>query len=327
VHEDLRGPLEAFDGDSGELASLGVRLEPCLQERQQQPEGDRLSPWLWALPLALFLIAGTWMVWRMVERSRVDAYVDRLRSEPGMVVTAVERHGGHWEISGLRDPLATDPKDLLAQAHLDPERVTARWEPFQALNPAIVMKRFDASLSPPATTKLTLEGGTIRVDGSAPQFWVDKARAFIDMLPAGSPRIDLSRLTDVQEPTYVRLRDAIEAHVITFDSNAPRPAPGQESVLDALAAELRDLIRVAKGLGFSVRVMIVGHTDSTGAEIANLALSAGRAEVVRSMLRDRGIAPESLLVRSAGIFEPVKSTAGNDDGLNRRVTFTVSTAQ
>jgi outer membrane protein OmpA-like peptidoglycan-associated protein len=319
--------LEAFDGDGGELSTLGARLEPCLQERHQQPQDDRLSPWLWALPLALFLIAGTWMVSRAVDGYRMDAYVDRLRIEPGMVVTGVERHGWRWEISGLRDPLATDPGDLLAQAHLNPRRVTARWEPFQALNAAIVMKRFDASLSPPPTARLSLDGGTIRVDGSAPQYWVDRARAFIDTLPAGSPRVDLSGLTDVQDPTYIRLRDAIEAHVISFDSNAPRPASGQESVFDALAAELRDLIRVAKGLGFSVRVMIVGHTDSTGAEIANLALSAARAEVVRSMLRDRGIAPESLLVRSAGIFEPVKSTAGADDGINRRVTFTVSTAQ
>ena len=75
----------------------------------------------------------------------------------------------------------------------------------------------------------------------------------------------------------------------------PGPAPGQEADLDVLAAEFAELSRVAKGLGFSVRVMIVGHTDDTGRETANLALSAARAEVVRSMLRARGIAPHLLL--------------------------------
>jgi OOP family OmpA-OmpF porin len=59
---------------------------------------------------------------------------------------------------------------------------------------------------------------------------------------------------------------------------------------------------VAGDLGFSVRVMIVGHTDSTGTEMANLSLSAARAEVIRSMLRARGIAPYLLLVRSAGML-------------------------
>src|SRR6185436_11014703 len=114
----------------------------------------------------------------------------------------------------------------------------------------------------------------------------------------------LSGLKDVQDPAFIRLREAIQAHVVSFDTGAPRPASGQEADLDVLAAEFTELSRVAKGLGFSVRVMIVGHTDDTGRETANLALSAARAEVVRSMLRARGIAPHLMLVRSAGTLEP-----------------------
>jgi OOP family OmpA-OmpF porin len=90
---------------------------------------------------------------------------------------------------------------------------------------------------------------------------------------------------------------------------------------------LSELIRVAKDLGFSVRVMIVGHTDATGRETVNLALSNARAEVVRSMLRARGIAPHLIAVRSAGTFEPHHTTAsGQPEATNRRVTFTVNTS-
>ncbi len=121
------------------------------------------------------------------------------------------------------------------------------------------------------------------------------------------------------------MRDAIQARTIKFDANAPRPAPGQDAELDALAGELRELIQVAGDLGFSVRVMIVGHTDSTGTEMANLSLSAARAEVVRSMLRARGIAPDLLLVRSAGMLEPMQLSAARAE-LNRSVTFNVSTS-
>ena len=34
------------------------------------------------------------------------------------------------------------------------------------------------------------------------------------------------------------MREAIQAHVVSFDTGAPRPAPGQEADLDVLAAEL-----------------------------------------------------------------------------------------
>jgi len=146
-------------------------------------------------------------------------------------------------------------------------------------------------------------------------------------MPAGAPRLDLSTLKDVQDADYVRLRSAIESHVIRFEQNDPRPMADQEPVLDGVASELRDLVRVARGLGFSVRVMIVGHADATGKDIPNMALSLGRAEVVRSMLRSRGIDPAWLDVRGAGPLEPLKPGASEDDlSMNRRVSFAVRTS-
>ncbi len=85
-------------------------------------------------------------------------------------------------------------------------------------------------------------------------------------------------------------------------------------------------MRVANRLGFSVRMMISGHADATGNETANLSLSAARAEVVRSMLKTRGIAPELLTVRSAGPPEPQSLHGVPTAALNRRVTFTVITS-
>jgi outer membrane protein OmpA-like peptidoglycan-associated protein len=325
IHEDLRIPLEEFEGDTAPLGDLATPLNGCLQQREQ-PLETRLSPWLWALPLALLVVAGSWAVLRAVEGRRVEAYLQRLREEPGVVVTGAERRDGRWYVSGLRDPLATDPSDVLAQSKLDPTHVVGHWESYQALDPAMVLKRLTATLDPPPGVRFSLDGGIIRAGGSAPQHWVERARALIAAQPAGSPKVDLTALTDIQDPTFVRLRDSIQARVIKFNANAPRPAPGQDSEFDALAGELRELIQVAGDLGFSVRVMIVGHTDSTGTEMANLSLSAARAEVIRSMLRARGIAPYLLLVRSAGMLEPMQLSVGQRMALNRRVTFHVSTS-
>jgi len=172
-----------------------------------------------------------------------------------------------------------------------------------------------------------LDGNTIRAVGTAPQHWMDRARNYIAAMPVGSPPVDMAAIKDIQDPNFVRLRDEIQARVITFDTNEPKPANGQDEAIDKVATELSELIRVAKDLGFSVRVMIVGHADATGRETVNLALSNARAEVVRSMLRARGIAPYLLLVRSAGALEPQQSAAaGQPEAMNRRVTFTVSTS-
>jgi OOP family OmpA-OmpF porin len=326
VHEELRGPLMEFDGDAAPLGDLRTRLEVCLKE-QEQPPDKGISPWLWGIPIVILLLAGWWIVQRAVEAHRVDLYVRALRGLPGVMVAGAERRDGKWHVAGLRDPLAADPAELLPGFHLDADRVIGRWEPYQALNPAIVLKRMRASLNPPPDVTLELDGATIRAHGSAPQHWVDRTRAFIAAMPVGSPVVDITAVKDVRDPTFVRLREAIQSHVIRFDLNDPRPAGGQEDVLDQVARELSELIRVARGLGFSVRVMIVGHADATGRETTNLAISAARAEVVRSMLRARGVAPDLLAVRSAGTLEPAEAEgAGQPDALNRRVTFNIGTS-
>jgi OOP family OmpA-OmpF porin len=72
-----------------------------------------------------------------------------------------------------------------------------------------------------------------------------------------------------------------------------------------------------------MRAMIIGHADATGKDAPNLALSLGRAEVVRSLLRARGIDPDLLSVRGAGTLEPTEDPAARDPSRDRRVSFTI----
>jgi outer membrane protein OmpA-like peptidoglycan-associated protein len=323
IHDQYRSSLEEFEGDSANLGDLVTPLRHDLQQ-QERPRETRLSPWLWILPLVLLLLAGGWVIQRTIVRLRVDAYVERLRQEPGIVVANAELRNGRWQISGLRDPLAADPAALLSQSRLSSKRVAFHWESYQALNPAIVLRRLAASLNPPPSVTLSLKGDTVQATGSVPQYWVERARTLVAALPAGSPKVDLSALRDVQDPEFIRLRNAIQGHVISFDSNADRPARGEDATLDAVADEFHQLMRVTRRLGFSARMMISGHADAVGNETANLSLSAARAEVVRSMLKARGIAPELLTVRSAGPLEPLLAPNGKvTAAMNRRVTFTV----
>jgi OOP family OmpA-OmpF porin len=327
IHRELRSPLEDYDGDAAPLGDLAARLDPCLKQQVQAPE-RRWSIWMYLLPLVL-VFAGGWWWWQSHQESRrVAAYVATLRQQPGIVVTGVEHEGGLWRISGLRDPLAVDTRSLMGRANLDSDSISEHWEPYVALSPGIVLRRLKASLPPLPSVRLKLDGDIVRFEGGAPPDWIEKARALARGLPAGAPRVDLSGVTDVEDPEYLRLRDAIQSALVYFDSGAPNPAVGQERTLDEVAENTRAIIDVAHRLGFSVNLAIIGHADSTGKQTSNLGLSIARAEVVRSLLRSRGIEPSLLSVRGTGTLEPLTTgEAPTDMSQNRAVSFTVNTSE
>ncbi|MCW5659581.1 MAG: OmpA family protein [Burkholderiaceae bacterium] len=97
---------------------------------------------------------------------------------------------------------------------------------------------------------------------------------------------------------------------ISFDTGRADIKPEMRPVLDQLT----------KGLDPKVQVTVVGHTDSTGSDAINDALSVERAQAVRNYLSVRGVDAQRINVQGRGSREPVASNA-NDSGRaqNRRV--------
>jgi len=87
-------------------------------------------------------------------------------------------------------------------------------------------------------------------------------------------------------------------------------------VLDQIAKTLKDHP--------DIRVMIVGHTDSTGGEAYNMQLSLRRAEAIRDYLVEQGVPMSQLMTDGKGESEPI---ASNDTergrSRNRRIEFKV----
>ena len=327
IHGQKSQALESFDGDTAPFADIRDLLAECLRS-QEKPHGKKTWALHWLfylLPVTLLSLGGYWYYQRHQDHRRFMDYIQRLQIEPGIVVTGFEKHDAFWHVTGLRDPLATDPKELVADASLDPELVLGHWELYQALHPVLVLKRIQGSLDPVSTVSFTLEKDTILAHGTAPHVWIQKARTLSRTLPPGSPALDLSAVKDAEMTEFERLRDVIQSHLLYFDYNIPKPAPGQEATIETLAAELRELAELARRSSLPVRVTVTGHADSTGKDTPNLALSVGRAEVVRSLLRAKGVDADLLSVRGAGPLEPLQTEVSESDrSRNRRVSFTVS---
>jgi outer membrane protein OmpA-like peptidoglycan-associated protein len=252
-------------------------------------------------------------------------YLGAVRAQPGVVVTETGRRDGTFLISGLRDPLAANPLDMLRPAGVDPSRVTSHWAPYESLDPAIVEKRLRIALDPPPSVALMVEGHTIVAIGSAPAFWLERAGMVARTLPSGAPGLDLSQVRNVIDPEIDKLSETIQASSILFDYNEPLPAAGQDETLDQLAIELNNLASLAAAWHVAIQVMVTGHADASGTGAFNLSLSLARAEAVRALLKKRGVDPEMLGVRGAGALEPLESTGTSETARSgdRRVSFTI----
>ena len=113
-----------------------------------------------------------------------------------------------------------------------------------------------------------------------------------------------------QEDVEVLLR----ARTVRFEESSSRIDAASQELLDEVARALRPCLGSI--------IAVTGHTDSSGPEPGNLALSQERAMAVERALMRRGIPGDGLRARGLGSANPV---AGLDprDPANRRIEFSV----
>src|SRR5208282_5462107 len=102
--------------------------------RQAQRSATHSRSIFVAFAAALLLAIGLLIFFSVRAHRRWDHLVERLRKEPGIVLTGADRSWGNYELVGLRDPLSTDPDKLIRASGIDLRKVTSRWEPYVSLD-------------------------------------------------------------------------------------------------------------------------------------------------------------------------------------------------
>ncbi len=319
LHFQLANQFAGFDGNAAPFKPAQPALEACLEtvlsthgRARRSGRGRRL---VWAVPILLLVGAAAWISLRSTRTW--NAALARLRAEPGLVLVSADRSGGRWHLAGLRDPLAPDPRVLLAGIGIDTSRVDGDFSAYLSLQPELVIARARTWLAAPETVTLTLRGDTLVGRGSAPVGWPDREGA-----PLGVTVVNVDSVVPV-------LPAEADAHRVVVERSRAFFEPGSAEIQGALATiqqvatAFQGLIAATGGHRF-LRIDVVGRTDPSGTDALNQALSRLRAEAVGRRLVALGVPAAVMTPTGVGTAQPLAPSDAAELGrTNRSVSFVV----
>jgi OOP family OmpA-OmpF porin len=327
IQRHFSSALANFKGDAGPFRAADERLSRLLETRYRESPPEKKKPRtaliVGGVALALFLGWLGYVSYLSWEWSR---FLNALQKQPGVVVVSYARDGRTFHIQGFRDPLSADPKALVSQAGLDPEKADLQLAPYYSLDDAIVAKRAEEILHPPSTVKLTANHGQLQAEGSASQQWITKLEERAPWI-AGVTKVDDSHLLNSNLQQLYTLKNSIESVVLLFPLGSADVQTGQDAKLAEVQNRIRELQTQSEGFHQAVTIDLIGHSDTSGIEGTNLVLSQQRAEQIRRFLLRGGIRRDVLRPSGVGTTQPLRDESSEEGRqLNRSVTFKVSFA-
>jgi outer membrane protein OmpA-like peptidoglycan-associated protein len=214
VHRDFYAQLDAFKQDDlSVFDETRPILEACLLG-QSAPNKKKHPVAAWALAVLVVLLIGGFIWYRVHEHAKWERYFTALKSQPGVVVTEIERRPPGYVVSGMKDPKASDRPDLLLAEGLDPNTIRYAWRPFLALDGPFARDRENEAL------RSRVEKQLIRFEVDSAKLELaeaDKIAEIVEVLRA-NPRMRVMLTGRADETGSVArnrsLSEARAAHVI-----------------------------------------------------------------------------------------------------------------
>ncbi len=304
ICKQLGRELREFDGDDSPFLVARGHLEGLLLERQVEPGDSKekqqhalVRSWVWAIAImALLLSIMNWIVSERATRMSWDAARHTLETTPGIVVTQHERDGDDYKISGLKDPLAANPEDLLAAAGLEWDSLETHFKPYLSLEDRIILSRARQETKAPDSVELAFDGGELTVSGHAPHAWFIEARERLEEV-TGVRFVILDPLEDADQKAIDELCVAIQRLSVQF-THASDEVPSNSLHLGDIKSLIVALEARASSSGASAKIEVIGHTAADEDHVQGLAMR--RAERVADQLRQ--MAPHVQFETSAGPY-------------------------
>jgi len=176
------------------------------------------------------------------------------------------------------------------------------------------------TLADTETASATIRPGEVSIRGvtmNSEELSSSLASIDASLLPGMTLTTDVIEIRPVRpfdDMCRARFEQATMGRRIDFPGSGAELSPGAQPLLDAL-------VEIAVDCPQS-RIRVTGHTDASGNEESNVALSLSRAESVVDYMRNRGLPAERLEAVGAGSAQPlVDGSDPQSRRVNRRVEF------
>ncbi len=279
IHAQFSELLQVFKGDVGAFEETRLPLEDCLQAQfEKKSKGFPLA--FWILLGLLILGLGIWVFQARSDQKQWAQLLERIGQEPGLVVTSIQEEGPPTIFYGLRDPLATDPEQILSEFGYSSKQAVFHLKPFMDLTPEFVEKRAYAVLQPPSSADFRWQATHLSVGGHAPHAWITQANLLGPLLP-GVMSFETNGMFGTEDlERFDTLRARLERLSVNFLVGGSALTKGEKTIISKVSEILESFDKQALLLGLNPQVQVLGFTDPRGSRDANLELSTARAKNV-----------------------------------------------
>ncbi|MEZ5478916.1 MAG: OmpA family protein [Thiolinea sp.] len=312
IHRQMSNTLQHYAGDSEPFVRIHPLLERCLILQTQEKGKHR--PWL-AYAVTLLLLAGL-LGWfyqqqqarqqaQLIEQQQQQAeaaaeqcwqqVLEQVQQEPGVMIVESGRKDGQAWMSGLLDPLAREPQQVVnalessAAAGTAAELPSIRYhfKPYVSAEDVIVLRRAHLLLKPPSGVTLGLHQGVLSVSGQSHPDWMAHLQANWASTP-GVQALDSSqlRVADDREQRLQRLTQQVQGSQYGFETGMAT-IDAQNPDLQRLVQAVRELLRLTREQQRLLQIRIIGNADQSGTQTGNRQLALERARNMRAYLSHR----------------------------------------
>lgn len=267
IHVDHARAIEEFEGDTMAFAAVRPQLEECLRGESKERRKSGLGPAILVLvTLGVLLLIGRWWLVEGRRERAAEAMLAAVEGEPGLLLVDWERSGDTLRLTGLADPSARQPSELVASLGIEDRlQVEGEWRPFLSAEEPVAMARAIEQLRPPQGVELGWSDGAITATGEAGSRWIASARSVAQALTARPLGED--GLVDRDVATMDRLVAALDGQLLPFGLRSVA-LDRSDPVVAGRLSELAELDAAAAAAGRTVRVELVGviaEEESTSA--------------------------------------------------------------
>lgn len=320
IHMQSGNALKQFDGDPLPFSIFREHLKDGLQF-QEKTDRKKISPLFWPILILVLSLIGIWGFNRYQTNQAWHRYQTLLKNQKGLIILSIQKTGTHYQVYGLKDPMAKDPVTFMGAEEKKRFRFTGHWKPFFSLDPEFILNRAHHLLSPPSAIRLDLNGSILVARGKASQKWIDRFQQSASFIP-GIDGFNDDQVINIEEEKLAGALTKLMTLKLYFENNSSRLVPGQEAILDQAFKVIQTIQVLQSKLKTTVQIVILGHTDSSGNEKINLTLSRNRARKIFNHLIIKGINPAFLTPSGIGTKIPLtKENTVTDRQYNRAATF------